>query len=248
MIPRSKMLENSDTAEMMLSEGAQVWMGPHRSVLAYPISKGKLYNVAITALGDGSAKVGKWDSPVDTKQLRSMFTDFCAPVQTLLSLVDNCAKWSIAEIPSLETWSSKSGRCVLLGDAAHAMSPHVAQGGAMAIEDAAVLGECLASVGSEYDLKRATSVYYDIRHPRVSRVAQLAKWNGSSLILEDGPQQRMRDEGFAAATRAGAENKKSQDQSEIVADMNANWPQPALLKWLYGYDAVQHTKSVLSGQ
>lgn len=242
------MLERNETAEMMLSGSSQVWMGPRRSVLSYPISNGELYNVAITALGDGNAKIGKWDSPVAKEELEPVFTDFCAPVQTLLSLVDNCAKWTIAEIPSLETWSNESGRFVLLGDAAHAMSPHVAQGGAMAIEDAAVLGECLDTVETLNGLKQAISSYYNIRHPRVSRVAQLAKRNGSSLILEDGPEQQKRDSSMAAAGRASAANERAQGLDDVVADMNAEWPQAALLKWLYGYDAVEHTKSILAAQ
>lgn len=238
VIPRSKMVEHEATSEMMRVNAAQFWMGPGRALLAYPIAKGQLYNIAITAVGGGNGPPGRWNTPVDTKELRAMFRDFCPTVQSLLDLVDTCAKWTIAEVPALTTWSSSSAKVVLVGDAAHAMSPHVAQGAAMAIEDAAVLGDCVGTGKPTDNLYMALKTFEKIRKPRISRVAELARENGASMLLEDGPEQRTRDDRLRMAAAAGTEHKKGAEHENVEADMHAKWPRPALMKWLYEYDAL----------
>ena len=55
-------------------------------------------------------------------------------------------KWAIVDRNSLDRWAE--GNVTLLGDACHPMTPYMAQGAAMAIEDAAVLSRCLEGVES----------------------------------------------------------------------------------------------------
>lgn len=244
-------MSNCDTAQLMSTDSGQLFMGPSRALLAYPIARGELYNIAITALntvtGKDDTRVGKWNDPVNTSELKALFHDFCPLVQILLNLVEVCTKWTIAEVPQLSSWFSASGRVVLLGDAAHAMSPHLAQGGAMAIEDAAVLGECLELVKTlEKDLTKALQCYEAIRKPRVERIAELARDNGTSMLLGDGPAQEERDRRLAASAHAGPNPEMSNILREAVADPNSAWPSPPLLKWLYGFDAVEDTKRRLS--
>jgi salicylate hydroxylase len=172
-------------------------------------------------------------------------------VRKLTSLVDKCAKWTIAEITELNTWSSRSGRTVLLGDAAHAMSPHAAQGGAMAMEDAAVLSEVLAQLETLDDLPRLVRLYERLRKPRVARVAAIAKRNGESWMLPDGAEQMDRDGRFRKVTdeylRQLREVGREQmvQRVKVLADMDAKWPHPAVLMWLYGYDAREAVKSAV---
>jgi salicylate hydroxylase len=244
MIPRATMMSRCDTTQLMCSDNAQLFMGPSRALLAYPVARGELYNIAITALNTmtrkDDARVGKWNDPVNINELKTLFHDFCPQVQVLLDFVEVCTKWTIAEVPPLRSWFSASGRVVLLGDAAHAMSPHLAQGGAMAIEDAAVLGECLELVTSlENDLPRALRCYEAIRKPRVERIAELARDNGASMLLGDGPAQEERDRRLAASVHAGPNLEMSNILRETVTDANAAWPSPPLLKWVYGFDAVE---------
>ena len=244
------MMSHPETAQLVTSRDAQLFMGPHRAILAYPIARGELYNIAITALNttteDSAARIGKWNNPVNASELKALFHDFCPQVQILLDLVENCIKWTIAEVPSMKTWSSASGRAVLLGDAAHAMSPHLAQGGAMAIEDAAVLSECLQMVVSlEDDLPLALRCYEAIRKPRVERIAELARINGANMLLVDGPEQEERGRKFAASMHASSISETARVLREARADATAAWPSPALLKWLFGYDAVEDAQRQL---
>jgi 2-polyprenyl-6-methoxyphenol hydroxylase-like FAD-dependent oxidoreductase len=70
--------------------------------------------------------------------------------------------------PPLPRWSA--GRVTLLGDAAHPMTPDLAQGAAQAIEDALVLADCLG----QGDVTAALRAYEERRIPRTTTVAKLA--------------------------------------------------------------------------
>ena len=59
--------------------------------------------------------------------LRQHFEGICPPLSAVLKLTTKCDRWKIAEMPSIPRWTSKSGRVILLGDAAHAMQPNAAQ-------------------------------------------------------------------------------------------------------------------------
>jgi salicylate hydroxylase len=72
----------------------------------------------------------------------------------------------------------------LLGDAAHPMLPFLAQGAAMAIEDALVLADCLAQ--RREDIPAALRAYESQRRGRTARVQRAARFNGEMYGL-DGP-------------------------------------------------------------
>jgi 6-hydroxynicotinate 3-monooxygenase len=94
----------------------------------------------------------------------------------VLRLVEACpssTKWALFERDPLPLWSS--GRVVLLGDACHPMKPHMAQGAAIAIEDAAVLTRCLEHCGD--DLEAAFGLYEASRKDRASLVQKHSREN-----------------------------------------------------------------------
>ena len=250
MIPSEAMMRDSETAQLMASSDTQAWFGPGRFVVGYPISNGKLFNLAMVAPRVDDTPVTNWNQPGDVSELRSLFQDFCPLVQKLTMLVEKCAKWTIAEIPLLKTWSSQSGKTVLLGDAAHAMSPHAAQGGAMALEDAAVLGEVLSCLTAIGDLPRAVKAYEEIRKPRISRIRDIAKGNGAAWMLPDGPKQMTRDRRFKTAMDDYLRHLKENGREEMVAkfkadtDINTEWPRPAVLMWLYGYNTFGEIRAL----
>lgn len=242
MIPAEVMLRDEETATKMTSTDTQVWFGPGRFVVGYPISNNRFFNLAMVTPREEETLVTSWNQPGDPGELRLEFGSFSPFVQKLTGLVEKCAKWTIAEIPELPTWSSRSGRTVLLGDAAHAMSPHAAQGAVMAMEDAAALGEALFRLRTLEDLPRLTSLYEKFRKPRIARVSTIAQSNGKSWTLPDGPEQADRDCRFRRITDdylhemrdRGCE--KIAERLKVPANMDAKWPQPEVLMWLYGYD------------
>jgi FAD-dependent urate hydroxylase len=80
------------------------------------------------------------------QRLSELFSDFADPAATLLAALDAAADIhaSAIEEVALDRWAQ--GRVVLIGDAAHATSPNMAQGAAMALEDALVLTDCLRRI------------------------------------------------------------------------------------------------------
>lgn len=80
--------------------------------------------------------------------------------------------WIVREIASGSSWSD--GRIVLIGDAAHAMAPYAAQGGALALEDAAVLAAMLSSGRA---VEAALAGFVEARRGRVEQIARLTTAN-----------------------------------------------------------------------
>src|SRR5260370_1085853 len=83
-----------------------------------------------------------WSEPGGSADLLARFSGGAAEPRALMAIPDSWAKWALFERPALRAWTA--GPVTLLGDAAHPILPFLAQGGAMAIEDAAVLADCLA--------------------------------------------------------------------------------------------------------
>jgi 2-polyprenyl-6-methoxyphenol hydroxylase-like FAD-dependent oxidoreductase len=139
-----------------------VWsamLGPGSSFLTIPIDDKRLYCYC--------------DGPVVDPQppLRQLLAPFAEPVPSLLDALDEpgnphgSVQAGPVEEVVLDSWSS--GRVLLIGDAAHATSPNMAQGAAMALEDAIVLAECLATADS---IAEALVAYERRRRPRTDWV------------------------------------------------------------------------------
>jgi 2-polyprenyl-6-methoxyphenol hydroxylase-like FAD-dependent oxidoreductase len=83
--------------------------------------------------------------------------------------------WNTDDLRRVPVWHSD--RVVLAGDAAHAVAPSSGQGASMAIEDAVVLGRCLAERGD--DVPGGLTAYEQIRRTRVEKVVAVGRRNGS---------------------------------------------------------------------
>lgn len=130
----------------------------------------------------------KWDmskSWVDSSrdEMRAAFDGWHPAVQSLIDATATVTKWPLLERDPLPLWSR--GRLVLLGDACHPMKPHMAQGAAMAIEDAAMLTRCLQEVGPK-DFSTAFALYQANRTERAGKV-QLVSHNNTWLRTNENP-------------------------------------------------------------
>jgi salicylate hydroxylase len=97
---------------------------------------------------------------------------FPAEVRALIAVPDRWQKWALFDRPTGRPRAE--GPVALLGDAAHPMLPFLAQGGAMAIEDAAVLARHLER---DEDIARALRSYEQARRHRVARAQREARRN-----------------------------------------------------------------------
>lgn len=122
----------------------------------------------------------EWTEPTfapvatDKRALLEGFADFCDDVHRILGAAPEVTTWPICEREPAPGWSR--GPVALLGDAVHGMRPHMGQGAAMAIEDAAVLVRCLHASNAA-DPAEAFARYEVLRYERTSRIVRGSRGN-----------------------------------------------------------------------
>lgn len=139
---------------------ASLWLGPKAHVVHYYVAGGQYLNVIIVL--HATSLDSSWDQAVDVDHVRQQFADWHHKVRDLIAQASAFSQWSLAYVPVLSQWYQHNA--VFIGDAAHAIVPYLAQGGALAIEDAVILGQCLAK-NSHY-----TSAYQQFQQQRFQRV------------------------------------------------------------------------------
>jgi salicylate hydroxylase len=151
-----------------------LWLGANAHLVHYPVKGGKLINIVVIT-GDSWQATG-WSAPGSRAELVSrLATERWAPqALALINLQDAWLKWALYDRKALWNWSE--GPVALLGDAAHPMLPYLAQGAAMAIEDAAVAAQCLARMPD--NVAEALRAYCAVRRARARKVQRLAARNG----------------------------------------------------------------------
>jgi len=139
------------------------------------------------------------------RRLDALYAGFPAPVPAIVAATPEEAigRLDLHELPA-HAW--RGGRVALLGDAAHAMTPNLGQGGAQAIEDAFVLAGCVAEAGE--DLGAALAAYQARREARVRRIARLAGRLGRVAHWQGGLARGLRNLAMRA-TPAGAARRQT---------------------------------------
>jgi 2-polyprenyl-6-methoxyphenol hydroxylase-like FAD-dependent oxidoreductase len=173
-------------------------LGPHGHVVSYWVRGGELYNVVAIIESDWSDE--GWRIPADVEELRVAFRAWNPALQRIFDAAVDVHKWALLDRPVPDTWAF--GRIALLGDACHAMLPYLAQGAAMAIEDAAVIAEALAR---ESDTPRALRSYEAARRPRVTRVHTEATRNARRYHADGLIARTVRNGVLRVAARAGGD-------------------------------------------
>ncbi|KAK7739733.1 hypothetical protein SLS53_005703 [Cytospora paraplurivora] len=185
------------------------WVGPGKHAVNY-VLRGKaatgvdyandptlLFNMVLLVPDDMPAGANTLEGNIE--EMRAHFADWDPRIPKLLSLCDSVLKWRLMIRPGLEpTWSHPSGTFTMLGDAVHATLPYLASGAGMALEDAGVLGLCLGRLKdrSSAEKRRALGVYEECRRTRTEEVVRRGTYNQWMYHLEDGEEQRRRDEKF----------------------------------------------------
>jgi salicylate hydroxylase len=141
-----------------------LWLGPGAHLVHYPIAGGRTINI-VAIVAENWRGVG-WSEPGDHYQLAESFSEWSKEARAIISAPAEWRKWAILSVDPEGPWVAD--RLALLGDAAHAMAPFLAQGAAMAIEDAAVLAACFAAEPD--DAPAALAAYEAARKPRATRV------------------------------------------------------------------------------
>jgi salicylate hydroxylase/6-hydroxynicotinate 3-monooxygenase len=150
------------------------WWGEDRHIVIYYVKPDRSEIYLVTSQPEPEFRIESWSAKGDVGELRSAFTGFDRQVETVLAACPDVHKWAIVDRESLVRWTE--GNVTLLGDACHPMTPYMAQGAAMAIEDAAVLSRCLD--GTDRDgVATAFRCFEASRTERTSRVQQTSRAN-----------------------------------------------------------------------
>lgn len=172
---------------------AQIFMGPGRHLVSYPLGHG-LRNIVAVQERAGWEEEG-WSHEVDPADLRAAFAAFGGPVPGWLAQVERVGIWGLFRHEVATHW--QDGRRAILGDAAHPTLPFMAQGAAMAIEDAWVLAACL---DADADQAQALARYQALRQPRAQRLVATATANARNYHLK-GPARAIAHAGLRALGR-----------------------------------------------
>jgi salicylate hydroxylase len=176
----------------------QVWMGEGKHFMVFPVRSGTLLNyVGFVPLDIET--VESWSAIGDRDELAASFADWDPRVTNLLSKVETCFWWGLFDHQPLAALSK--GRLALLGDAGHAMLPHLGQGANQAIEDGVALGVLLQG-RTRAEVPAALQAYDGLRRERTAMVQTEARQNGRRYdSLYESLEQRDREIKNSAAFR-----------------------------------------------
>ncbi len=148
------------------------WWGQDRHIVIYFVTAARDEVYFVTSLPDETWVRESWRAMGDMAVVRAAFEGFHGEVREVLRACPRVHRWAILEREPLEHWYGDG--MVLIGDAAHPMTPYMAQGAAMAIEDGIMLARAL---DSETETEAALSVFQSARKMRAAQTQAISHAN-----------------------------------------------------------------------
>lgn len=186
-----------------------LWCGPRCHIVSYPVdSHGTVNCVFITRSSDLLQE--SWNQPGSLDELQAHFKGWHNDVFDLIGRVDQSKlfRWGLFRHDKLRGgWSD--GRCTLVGDAGHCVLPFMAQGAALAIEDAFTLANCLGK--QPRNVTQALTSFEKIRLPRSRSIQRKSFQLGLVYHLPDS--------------------------LSWLRNINARWAVSLLVRNIYAFDA-----------
>jgi len=197
MFPHSKFLE---ITKGMISAGkGTLFCGPDSYAVMYPVEKGALMNmVAVKRIPvptpDSFAAVKNdtnWIQPVTQEIMLTDFAEWGTPIKALLSNIQRPERWALYDHRPAPTFIK--GRVALVGDSAHATTPHQGQGAGMAFEDSLILSGILGEILNNHDassnrgaamnikIEACLRAYDEVRRPRTHDLTRTSREMGEII-------------------------------------------------------------------
>ncbi|KAF8918595.1 hypothetical protein CPB85DRAFT_1430296 [Mucidula mucida] len=234
ILRREDLQHDPELLALMDSDSATRWIGEKRHIIAYSMSSKQLYNISTSQpdVNFAEAPSATYTTKGSKKQMLKVFSDFCPMIQRMLDFVPEgeVCEWKMRVHAPLPTWVHH--QVTLVGDACHPTLPHLAQGAAQAIEDAAVLSVVLSMMPdcSPETINKTLRVYQMLRKERTDTLVALAAASGRRLHLGEGAAREERDKQFAAFM---------EKQRGEVPD---KWADADVQKMINGHDCMQDAR------
>lgn len=179
-------IARQDAPEELREHAVGNWLSPTGHVVHYPVRNGD--EVAIVIISKRPAPAPGWGHEVSHAEVIAELERITPALDLAFVTSNEWRQWSLFDTPAPQSWVK--GRLVLIGDAAHPVLPFMAQGGVLAIEDAAVLAHCLTR--DPHEIERALRAYETSRRPRAIRIKNASRQNGQIFHMS-GAMRMMRN-------------------------------------------------------
>lgn len=180
LVPVSDISADPRTASITEFLGSMgMYYQDDRKVVIYPCVRNTMLNfVCIYPAALSSCTSDNYSKSGSKKMLLRLFHDFAAPLVDTMHKCDEkeLKLYPLLDMDTLPTYTH--GRLALLGDAAHPFSPHLAQGGAMAMEDGVSLGILLSQLSSIDEVPERLHLYHQARYARATEIQNLSRLVG----------------------------------------------------------------------
>jgi salicylate hydroxylase len=174
------------------------WLGPHGTIVLYPVRRDELINV-VCHYDDEAYRHESWVTRCERAEVLERYRGWHESLLRIFSAGEVWYKWALYDRDPIPQWTR--GRVTVLGDAAHPMLPYLGQGACQAIEDGSVLAMALAA--EPEDPPAALARYERSRRPRASQVVLAARERGVSNHLASPLAAFRRDVSIALRRRFG---------------------------------------------
>jgi len=197
-------------SDIVSRDTVTAFLSPRFHLVAYPLRGGAEINLVAITRGPDMGR--RWADDADMALLAAATAAAAPALSALIAQAGRWTAWPLHEAEPSMRWVHPGG-LVLIGDAAHALTPYAAQGAAMAIEDAALLAQLTPGTT---DIGPALVLFEEVRRSRLARVARRGDFN-RFVWHARGP---------VALARNLVLRWRSEER--LAADLD----------WLYGYDAA----------
>lgn len=213
MVAWRGLIPMEELPQHMQASVGSTWIGPGGHAVSYPLHRSKIMNFVATIEGK-TWDIAEGSAIGSTEECLKDFAGWHEDVQILIKRSPRLIKWALMQRDPIPRWTH--GRISLLGDAAHATLPFLAQGAVHSIEDGMVLSRCLEGVEVS-DIPGALARYEAARIDRTSRMVRGATANTERFHSKE------------LATETSAEKYLQREwSSEPIFER---------YDWLYSYDA-----------
>jgi len=248
VIPKSLALDDPDLTSFYEFPESTASMGSNRGALTFAVGKDR--DITLWVYTPDSSQDGNWGQAADQK-----LTDVLGPcdvgIRKLAALAGPATCIQIQDRYKLESWVSKSGRVVVLGEAAHPFPPASLHTYSIALEDGAFIGKIFSHTQNRTRIPEFLHAFQEHREPRCSHIRDTEKQYIGGITLPDGEMQAGRDAAMRANHTAGrdvmdtpgSDAEKMLDDTRVVFDYD---PADDADEWWVTWGRYRDTPKVLT--